>query len=74
VKIPPEGGLDLLGAIALASGFAPDADIAHISVRRTIDGKDHVLNVNAKELSRDTNVESFLVQPGDNITVPQRLF
>jgi len=74
VKIPPEGGLDLLGAIALASGFNPDADIAHISVRRTVDGKDMILNVNAKELSRNTNVNSFLVQPGDNITVPQRMF
>ena len=74
VKIPPEGGLDLLGAIALASGFNPDADIAHISVRRTVDGKDRILNVNAKELSRNTNVNSFLVLPGDNITVPQRMF
>jgi polysaccharide export outer membrane protein len=74
VKIPPEGGLDLLGAIALASGFNADADIAHISVRRTVDGKDRILNVNAKELSRNTNVTSFLVLPGDNITVPQRMF
>lgn len=74
VKIPPEGGLDLLGAIALASGFSPDADIAHIAIRRTVDGKDTILNVNAKELSRDTNVEAFLVQPGDSITVPQRIF
>jgi len=64
----------LLGAIALASGFNPDADIAHISVRRTVDGKDRILNVNAKELSRNTNVNSFLVLPGDNITVPQRMF
>ena len=30
--------------------------------------------VNAKELSRNTNVTSFLVLPGDNITVPQRMF
>lgn len=74
VKIPPEGGLDLLGAIALASGFAPDADIAHIAVRRNVAGKDTILNVNAKELSRNTSVESFMVQPGDSITVPQRIF
>jgi polysaccharide export outer membrane protein len=74
VKIPPEGGLDLLGAIALASGFNQDADIAHISVRRTVDGKDMILNVNAKELSRNTNVNAFLVLPGDSITVPQRMF
>jgi polysaccharide export outer membrane protein len=74
VKIPPEGGLDLLGAIALASGFSADADVSHISVRRTVDGKDMILNVNAKELSRNTNVESFIVEPGDSITVPQRMF
>ncbi len=74
VKIPPEGGLDLLGAIALASGFNPDADISHISVRRTVSGKDMILNVDAKELSRNTNVEPFLVLPGDSITVPQRMF
>jgi polysaccharide export outer membrane protein len=74
VKIPPEGGLDLLGAIALASGFSPDADIAHIAIRRTVAGKDTILNVNAKELSRNTNVSAFLVQPGDSITVPQRIF
>jgi polysaccharide export outer membrane protein len=74
VKIPPEGGLDLLGAVALASGFSPDADIAHIAIRRTVDGKDIVLSVNAKQLSGDSNVESFMVQPGDSITVPQRMF
>jgi polysaccharide export outer membrane protein len=74
VKIPPEGGLDLLGAIALASGFGPNADTAHISVRRTVNGKDEVLNVNAKRLSHDTRVGAFMVLPGDNITVPQRMF
>jgi len=74
VKIPPEGGLDLLGAIALASGFNPDADVSHIAVRRTVNGKDVLLNVDAKELSRNANVAAFLVQPGDSITVPQRIF
>ena len=38
-----------------------DADIAHIAVRRTVGGKDTILNVNAKELSRNTSVESFIV-------------
>jgi polysaccharide export outer membrane protein len=74
VKIPPEGGLDLLGAIALVNGFSPDADIAHIIVRRTVAGKDIVLSVNAKMLARDSTVESFVVQPGDSISVPQRMF
>ncbi len=74
VKIPPEGGLDLLGAIALASGFGPNADQAHVSVRRTVGGKDVIMSVNAKKLSHDTAVSPFMVLPGDNITVPQRMF
>jgi polysaccharide export outer membrane protein len=74
VKIPPEGGLDLLGAVALAGGFSPDANIARIAIRRTVDGKDTVMSVNAKMLSQDSNVEPFIVQPGDSITVPQRAF
>ncbi len=74
VKIPPEGGLDLLGAVAFAGGFSPEADTAHIAIRRSTNGKDVLLHVNAKELSRNTAVGAFMVQPGDNITVPQRMF
>ena len=74
VRIPPEGGLDLLGAIAQAGGFGPNADIAKISVRRTVNGKDVILNVNAKKLTQDSQVEAFMVQPGDSITVAQRMF
>ncbi len=74
VRIPPEGGLDLLGAIAQAGGFGPNADIARISVRRTVNGKDIILNVNAKKLTQDSQVEAFMVQPGDSITVAQRMF
>ena len=74
VRIPPEGGLDLLGAIAQAGGFGPNADIARISVRRTVNGKDVILNVNAKKLTQDSKVEAFMMQPGDSITVAQRLF
>jgi polysaccharide export outer membrane protein len=74
VRIPPEGGLDLLGAVALAGGFDPNADLARVSVRRTIGGRDIILNVDAKKLSHDSHVEAFMMQPGDSITVPQRMF
>ncbi len=74
VRIPPEGGLDLLGAVALAGGFTPDANTSHITVRRTVDGKDVIITVNAKELSGNTNVGAFMVQPNDSISVPQRMF
>jgi polysaccharide export outer membrane protein len=74
VRIPPEGGLDLLGAVAQAGGFDPNADLARVSVRRTVNGKDIILNVDAKKLSHDSHVEAFMMQPGDSVTVPQRMF
>jgi polysaccharide export outer membrane protein len=74
VQIPPEGGLDLLGAIALAGGYTRVADPSHVIVRRDIDGKDHVLLVNAKKLSKDTTVPQFMVEPGDRISVGESWF
>jgi polysaccharide export outer membrane protein len=74
VQIPPEGGLDLLGAIALAGGYTRVADPSHIIVRRIVDGHDVVLKVNAKKLARDVHSEEFLVQPGDRISVAESIF
>jgi polysaccharide export outer membrane protein len=74
VEIPAEGGLDLLGAIALAGGYTRIADPSHILVRRVVDGKDVILKVNAKELARNVEVKPFPVVPGDTINVAQSLF
>jgi polysaccharide export outer membrane protein len=69
VEIPPEGGLDLLGAIALAGGYTRVADPSHVIVRRIIDGHDVVARVDAYKLAHDTKVQEFMVQPGDRISV-----
>jgi polysaccharide export outer membrane protein len=74
VAIPPEGGLDLLGAIALAGGYTRVADPSHIIVRRIVSGRDVVLKVNAKMLARDVHVGEFLVQPGDRISVAESIW
>jgi polysaccharide export outer membrane protein len=74
VEIPAEGGLDLLGAIALAGGYTRIADPSHVTVRRNVNGQDVVLQVNAKQLSRDIQVKQFIVNPGDTINVAQSLF
>ncbi len=74
VEFPAEGGLDLLGAIALAGGYTRIADPSHVLVRRVVDGRDVVLKVNAKELARDVEVKPFPVIPGDTINVAQSLF
>jgi polysaccharide export outer membrane protein len=74
VAIPPEGGLDLLGAIALAGGYTRVADPGNVIVRRVVDGKDAVWRVNAKKLARDTSAQQFMVQPGDRISVSESIW
>jgi polysaccharide export outer membrane protein len=74
LELPVEGGLDLLGAVAMAGGFTRIADPGRVTVRRNVNGKDVVLRVNAKDLQRNDNVKPFLVQPGDTISVPESIF
>jgi polysaccharide export outer membrane protein len=74
VAIPPEGGLDLLGAIALAGGYTRVADPSHVIVRREVNGHDLVLKVDARKLARDAQVQPFSVQPGDRISVAESIW
>jgi protein involved in polysaccharide export with SLBB domain len=74
VQIPPEGGLDLLGAIALAGGYTRVANPSNVIVRRVVDDRDVVLRVDAKRLSRDITVPQFMVQPGDRISVGESIW
>ena len=74
VEIPAEGGLDLLGALALAGGYTRIADPSHVTLRRTVNGKDVIYKLNAKQLSRDITVKPFPVLSGDTINVGQSLF
>jgi protein involved in polysaccharide export with SLBB domain len=74
VEIPPEGNLDLLGAIALAGGYTKIAAPNRISVRRTVNGQDEVIQVNGKDLAKNTNTKIFYVHPGDTIMIGQSVF
>jgi polysaccharide export outer membrane protein len=74
VAIPPEGGLDLMGAIALAGGYSRVADPSNITVRRVVNGRDVVLRVDAKKLARDSRSATFIVHPGDTISVGESVW
>ncbi len=63
VEIPPEGNLDLLGAIGLAGGYTKIAAPNRITVRRQVNGQDQIIKVNGKDLAKDTNTRIFYVQP-----------
>jgi polysaccharide export outer membrane protein len=74
VEIPPEGGLDVLGAIALSGGYTKIAAPNRILVRRQVNGQDQLYRVDGKKLANDTSVKVFYVLPGDMITVGQSMF
>lgn len=69
VAFPMDGKLDLVVAIARAGGFSELANPKKVSVNRR--GKVAVIDV--KEMSSNGG-EVYMLEPGDIITVPERLF
>jgi len=67
------GGIDLLEAIAMAGGYTRTAAPERITVRRHNESGDQVFKVNAKRFTKAAG-GSFLVQPGDAITVGESIF
>jgi len=68
------GGIDLLEAVAMAGGYTRIAAPDRISVRRhREDGNDQVFKVNAKRVAKGEG-GSFLVLPGDTVTVGESFF
>lgn len=68
------GGIDLLEAVAMAGGYTRIAAPDRISVRRHRNiGNDQIMKVNAKKLAKGEG-GSFLVVPGDTVTVGESIF
>jgi protein involved in polysaccharide export with SLBB domain len=68
------GGIDLLEAIAMAGGYTRIAAPERVSVRRhNAAGDDQIFKVNAKRMVKGSG-GSFLVQPGDTVTVGESIF
>jgi polysaccharide export outer membrane protein len=67
------GGIDLLEAIAMAGGYTRIAAPERITVRRQGPNGDQIFKVNAKKFTKGSG-GSFLVQPGDTITVGESIF
>jgi polysaccharide export outer membrane protein len=68
------GGIDLLEAVAMAGGYTRIAAPERITVRRKGARGDEVLKVDAKRLARGEGNKSFMVLPGDTITVGESIF
>ncbi len=74
-QIPPlQDNVDVLEALAMAGGATRLANLNSITVRRMVNGKDTVMNVNLNELVKNENGNRFVILPGDRIVVSERMF
>jgi Periplasmic protein involved in polysaccharide export len=75
VPFPQEQRLSLLDAITRAGGFNRLADRKRVQLTRAKpNGESETFEINADLLIRGTSSEAWLLQPGDNIYVPERVF
>lgn len=71
--IPDREQMTLLRAIGIAGGYSRIADPAKIVLKRTVDGHESVVKLNAKRMAnQDSN--TFEILPGDVITVGESIF
>ena len=73
-EFPNQGRLDLLQAIGLAGGYTTKANPGKIVVKRQINGKDVVFELNGKALAAKKNTQPFEILPGDTVTVAESIF
>jgi polysaccharide export outer membrane protein len=66
--------ITLLQAIGMAGGYTKIANPGSITVKRREDTGEQVIKLNAKRMARGDDKASFLVRPGDVISVGESLF
>jgi protein involved in polysaccharide export with SLBB domain len=69
---PEQDSMSLVEAIAKAGGVKQYGDMGHVTVKRTVNGKEQIILVNAqdaKALSRNEEGMNFQVLPGDSVVI-----
>jgi polysaccharide biosynthesis/export protein len=73
VQFPQEQGLTLVEAISRAGGGTRLANLKKVVLKRTKpDGTTEAITINVEELQKGDSNETYPLQPGDVITVPER--
>ncbi|MEA3208225.1 MAG: polysaccharide biosynthesis/export protein [Chthoniobacter sp.] len=73
-EMPDRDSMGLLQAIGMAGGYTRIADPAKITLKRSVNGKDSVMKLNAKTMASQGAASGFEVQQGDIITVGESIF
>jgi protein involved in polysaccharide export with SLBB domain len=73
-ELPASGSVTLLQAIGVAGGFTRIANPSKVTLKRTLGGREQVIELNAKRLSKEAGSAPVLIQAGDVITISESLF
>ena len=73
-RFPERDSLNLIQVIGIAGGYSRIADASRVTVKRRVDGRDSVFQLDAKKMAREQSISPFDIRPGDMITVGERLF
>jgi len=73
-ELPDRDTLTLIQAIGMAGGYTRIADAGRITLKRTVDGKQSVMHLNAKKMAGGSTESEFPVHSGDIITVGESIF
>ena len=71
-EIPVGAHVSIIDAISLAGGYTAMAAQSSITVKRLVNGKLAILNVNASAMAQNPDVVPFEILPGDSVLVPYR--
>jgi polysaccharide export outer membrane protein len=72
--MPDRDTINLLQAIGMAGGYTRIADPGKINLKRTVNGKESMMKLNAKRMASGDSTSGFEIQPGDIITVGESIF
>ncbi len=66
--------ITLLQAVGMAGGYTKIADPGNVTIKRVEGGAEKVLKFNAKKMAKGTDKSSFMIKPGDVISVGESMF
>jgi len=72
--MPDQREVTLLEAIGMAGGYTRIANPSNVVVMRKNNGEDQTIRLNARRMASGQKDSSFVVLPGDVITVAQSVF
>jgi polysaccharide export outer membrane protein len=74
IEMPSDESVNLLQAIGMAGGYTKIGSPSKIKVKRTVNGEEQVIDLNADKMAKDKTAKPFEILPDDVVTVGESIF